>query len=207
MGNTYSIGEFAKRIGRSPSTVRRWEQEGKITPKRLPSGHRYFDESDVRAMLGGAPVSRVTIVYCRVSGAGQKDDLASQVKAMETYCLNAGIAVDEWIEEIGGGMNFKRKKFLALLDRIQHGEVERLIIAHKDRLVRFGFDLISHIAEESGCEIVVVNQQTYSPEQEMIEDMLAIVHTFSCRLYGLGKYKQELQSEYPKVKVQVLNDN
>ncbi len=95
MADTYGIGEFAKRIGRSPSTVRRWEQEGKITPKRLPSGHRYFDESDLRAMLGGAPVSRVTVVYCRVSGAGQKDDLASQVKAMETYCLNAGVAVDE----------------------------------------------------------------------------------------------------------------
>ncbi|EQD47628.1 Resolvase domain protein, partial [mine drainage metagenome] len=120
MANTYSIGEFAKRIGRSPSTLRRWEQEGKITPKRLPSGHRYFDESDVRAMLGGAPLRRVTVVYCRVSGSGQKDDLASQVKAMETYCLNAGIAVDEWIEEIGGGMNFKRKKFLTLIDRIQH---------------------------------------------------------------------------------------
>ena len=66
MADTYGIGEFAKRIGRSPSTVRRWEQEGKITPKRLPSGHRYFDESDLRSMLGGAPVSRVTVVYYRV---------------------------------------------------------------------------------------------------------------------------------------------
>jgi putative resolvase len=207
MANTYSIGEFAKRIGRSPNTVRRWEQEGKITPKRLPSGHRYFDESDVRAMLGGPPVSRVTVVYCRVSGSGQKDDLVSQVKAMETYCLNAGVAVDEWIEEIGQGMNFKRKKFLALMDRIQHGEVERLIVAHKDRLVRFGFDLISHIAEEGGCEIVVVNQPSCSPEQEMVEDMLAIVHSFSRRLDGTGKYEQELKAEYPGYKVQVLSDN
>ena len=123
---------------------------------------------------------------------------------METYCLNAGIAVDEWIEEIGGGMNFKRKRFL---DRIQHGEVERLIVAHKDRLVRFGFDLISHIAEESGCKIVVVNQPSCSPEQEMVEDMLAIVHTFSGRLYGMRKYNQEIQSEYPGYKVQVLSDN
>ncbi len=89
---------------------------------------------------------------------------------METYCPNAGIAVDEWIEEIGGGMNFKRKKFLALVDRIQHGEVERLIVAHKDRLVRFGFDLIAHIAEESGSEIVVVNQ---------LEGPLNLVH-FVC---------------------------
>ena len=204
MANTYSIGEFAERIARSPSTVRRWEQEGKITPNRLPSGHRYFDESDVRAMLGGAPVSRGTVVYCRVSGSGQKDDLVSQVKAMETDCLNAGIAVDEWIEEIGGGMNFKRQKFLEIVDRIQHGEVERFIVAHKDRLVRFGFDLIAHIAEESGCEIVVVNQPSCSPEQEMVEDMHAIVHTSSCRLSGMRKYTQQLQAEYPKSKIQVL---
>jgi predicted site-specific integrase-resolvase len=126
---------------------------------------------------------------------------------METYCLNAGIALDEWIEEIGGGMNFKRKKFLALIDRIQHGEVERLIVAHKDRLVRFGFDLIAHVAEEGGCGIVVVNQPSCSPEPEMVEDMLAIVHTFSCRLHGMRKYKQQLQAEYPKSKIQVLSDN
>jgi len=126
---------------------------------------------------------------------------------METYCLNAGIAVDEWIEEIGGGMNFKRKKFLALVERIQHGEVERLIVAHKDRLVRFGFDLIAHIAEESGSEIVVVNQPSCSPEQEMEEDMLAIVHAFGHRPDGMRKYKQQLQAEYPKHKIQVLSDN
>lgn len=207
MGNTYSIGEFAKRLGRSPGTIRRWEQEGKITPKRLPSGHRYFDESDVRNILGGQPVKRSTVVYCRVSGAGQKDDLASQVKAMETYCLHAGIAVDEWIEEIGGGMDFKRKRFLSLMDRIQHGEINRLVVAHKDRLVRFGFDLISHVAEEAGCEIIVANQPSLSPEQEMVEDMLAIVHTFSCRLYNMRKYKDELRADFPGYRVRVLDDN
>ena len=207
MGNIYSIGEFAKRLGRSPGTIRRWEQEGKITPKRLPSGHRYFDESDVRNILGGQPVKRSTVVYCRVSGAGQKDDLASQVKAMETYCLHAGIAVDEWIEEIGGGMNFKRKRFLSLMDRIQHGEINRLVVAHKDRLVRFGFDLISHVAEEAGCEIIVANQPSLSPEQEMVEDMLAIVHTFSFRLYNMRKYKDELRADFPGYRVRVLDDN
>ncbi|MHB1566964.1 MAG: MerR family transcriptional regulator, partial [Acidiferrobacter sp.] len=96
MSKTYSMGGFAKRIGRSAQTVRRWEREGKLMAKRLPSGHRTFDESDVRHMLGGAPENRMTVVYCRVSRAGQKDDLASQVNAMETYCLGAGIAVDEW---------------------------------------------------------------------------------------------------------------
>ena len=196
MSKQYSIGAFAKRIGRSPQTIRRWETEGKLQAKRLPSGHRYFDESDVRLMLGGAPKTRDVVVYCRVSSAGQKDDLASQVSAMETYCLNAGIAVDEWISEIGSGMNFKRKRFLGLIDRIQRGEVRQLLVAHKDRLMRFGFDLFVHLAEENGCEIVVVNQASLSPEQEMVEDLMAIVHTFSGRLSGMRKCEQQLKAEY-----------
>ena len=153
MANNYRIHEFAERIGRSAATIRRWEREGKLVAKRLPSGHRYFDESDVRAMLSVAPEKRETVVYCRVSSAGQKDDLASQVSAMEMYCRAAAIQVDHWVQEIGGGMNFKRKQFLSILDRIQRGEVARLLVAHKDRLMRFGFDLFQHIATENGCEI------------------------------------------------------
>lgn len=100
MSKQYRINEFAARVGRATSTVRRWEREGKLTAKRMPSGHRYFDESDVRALLGGAPERRLTVVYCRVSSAGQKDDLASQVKAMEAFCLASAIPVDEWIKEV-----------------------------------------------------------------------------------------------------------
>jgi predicted site-specific integrase-resolvase len=102
MSKVYRINEFAKRIGRAPSTVRRWEREGILVAKRLPSGHRYFDESDVRATLGGGPEKRSTVVYCRVSSAGQRDDLRSQVAAMEEYCRAGAIAVDEWIQEVGG---------------------------------------------------------------------------------------------------------
>ena len=197
MSKVYRINEFAKRIGRAPSTVRRWEREGILAAKRLPSGHRYFDESDVRAMLGGGPETRSTVVYCRVSSAGQRDDLQSQVAAMEEYCRAGAIAVDEWIQEVGGGMNFKRKRFLALIERIQRGEIERVLIAHKDRLVRFGFDLLDHLARGNGCEIIVVNQESLSPEQEMVEDLLAIVHTFSCRQYGMRKYKKQIKEDYP----------
>jgi predicted site-specific integrase-resolvase len=198
MSKKYRINEFAKRIGRATSTIRRWEREGKLTAKRLPSGQRYFDESDVRAMLGGAPDKRLTVVYCRVSAAGQRDDLESQVAAMEAYCLAVAIAVDEWIKEVGGGMNFRRKRFLDLLDRIGRGEIARVLVAHKDRLVRFGFDLLDHLAREQGCEIVVVNQESLSPEQEMVEDLLAIVQTFSCRLYGMRKYKKQIKEDYPE---------
>jgi len=94
-------------------------------------------------------------------------------------------------------MNFKRKRFLALIERIQRGEIERVLIAHKDRLVRFGFDLLDHLERGNGCEIIVVNQESLSPEQEMVDDLLAIVHTFSCRLYGMRKYKKQIKEDYP----------
>jgi len=191
MSRIYTIGEFAKRVGKSTSTLRRWDKSGELKAKRHKSGHRYYDESDVRELLNLTPLEkRKVVVYCRVSSQGQKDDLKSQSKAMETYCLAKGIAVDEWVTEIAGGMNFKRKKFLSILDQIVSGEIRHLLVAHKDRFVRFGFDLIQHLATKNGCIIEVVNQESLSPEQEMVEDLLAIVHTFSCRLYGMRKYKK-----------------
>ncbi|GAA1398211.1 IS607 family transposase [Catellatospora coxensis] len=197
MSKYYRIGEFAVRIGRSPQTVRRWEREGRIAAKRTPAGQRYFDEADVLAVLrpGFGVSDRATVVYCRVSSPGQRDDLASQVAAMETFCLGAGIAVDEWVSEVGGGMDLRRKKFLAVMDRIEAGELVRLVVAHKDRLARFGFDYIEHVASRHGCEIVVANAESLSPQQELVEDLLAIVHTFSYRVYGLRRYEKTLKDE------------
>ncbi len=193
MSKIYRIHEFARRIGKSASTLRRWDDNGVLTAKRHPSGHRYYDESDVRKILGIKDIERKTVVYCRVSSSSQRDDLKSQISAMEKFCVSSGTAVDEWIKEIGGGMNFKRKKFLSLMSSISNGEIVKLIVAHKDRLCRFGFDYFHHMATESGCEIVVVNQESLSPQQEMVEDLMSIIHTFSCRLYGLRRYKKNIK--------------
>jgi len=162
------------------------------SPRNISNGHRYYDESDVRQLLGIENNERKVVVYCRVSSHSQKDDLKSQIMAMEQFCLSSGVAVDEWVSEIGGGMNFKRKKFLKLMDAIENGEISKLLIAHKDRLVRFGFEYFEHNATKNGCEIVVVNQESLSPQQEVVEDLMAIIHTFSCRLYGLRKYKKDI---------------
>ncbi|MET7965508.1 IS607 family transposase [Micromonospora sp. NPDC005305] len=195
MGSVYRIGEFAKRVGRSVSTVRRWEAEGRISARRLPSGQRYFDDSDVRRVLqpGFDADRRKVVVYCRVSSPGQKVDLALQVAAMQQFCLARGLAVDEWISEVGAGMDLRRKKFLALMDAVDRGEVGTLVVAHQDRLARFGFDLVEHVAARGGCEIVVANQESLSPQQELVEDLLAVVHTFSHRLDGLRRYEKELK--------------
>lgn len=107
--------------------------------------------------------------------------------------LRGGVAVDEWIEEIGGGMNFKRKKFIELVERIERFEGKHLLIAHKDRLVRFGFDFFEWFCQGHGCRLAVANQEQVSPQQEVVEDLMAIVHTFSSRLYGLRSYKKQIQ--------------
>lgn len=190
MAKLYRVKEFAERISKSTSTLRRWDREGKLPAKRSAGGHRYYDESDVRKALGSEMPTELkkTMVYCRVSSRSQLPDLKSQVSAMRQFCLGGGIAVDEWMEEIGGGMNFKRKEFLSLMDRIERGEISKLIIAHKDRLVRFGFDFFFIFSQKHGCEIVVANQEPLSPQHEMVEDLMAIVHCFSSRLYGLRNY-------------------
>lgn len=193
----YRISEFARLIGKSPATVRRWEREGRLQARRGPTGQRYFTDTDVRRVLqpGFGDAARKTVVYCRVSSPGQKDDLASQVAALEQFCLARGLAVDEWVTEIGGGMNLTRRKFLAVMDRIERGEIGVLVIAHTDRLARFGYDYLEHVAVKNGCEIVVANQESLSPQQEMVQDLLSIVHTFSCRLYGLRRYEKTLKDE------------
>ncbi len=191
----FRVHQFAERIGKSVSTVRRWDREGRLKAKRTTSGERYYEESDIRQALRIDAPSGKVVVYCRVSSGGQKDDLASQVKAMEQFCLGAGIPVNEWVSEVGGGMNFKRKKFLSLMSQIGLGEISKLIVAHKDRLARFGFDYFEHYALEHGCQIIDANQQSLSPQQELVEDLLAIVHCFSSRLYGLRKHKKVIKAE------------
>jgi putative resolvase len=193
--NVYRIGEFAKRVGRSAGTVRRWEREGRIQARRGPSGQRYFDESDVGKVFrpGFDERSCKTVVYCRVSSAGRKDDLASQVTAMERFCLARGLRVDEWLTEIGGGMDLTRRTFVAVMDAIERGEIATLVIAHQDRLARFGVDYLEGVATKNDCEVVVANQQSLSPDQELVHDLVAVVHTFSGRLSGLRRYEKTLK--------------
>ena len=135
---------------------------------------------------------RKPVAYCRVSSAAQKPDLKNQRKILEEFCAARGIANVEFIEEIGGGLNLKRKKFIALMDRIEARELSHLVIAHKDRLVRFGYNWFERFCAEHGTELLVLNNEQLSPEQEIVQDLLTIVHGFSARLYGLRNYRKKL---------------
>lgn len=193
--NTYSTGEFSDLIGVSIKTLQRWDREGILVADRTPTNRRLYTDKHLIQMRVGLLQHdrRKTVVYCRVSSAAQKPDLHNQKTLLEQFCVGRGLAVDEWIEEIDGGMNFKRKKFIALTNEVLTGRVETVIVAHKDRLARFGFEYIEHIYQQFGCEVIVMNTESLSPQQEMVEDLMTIVHTFSDRLYGLRNYRKVLE--------------
>ena len=134
----YSVAQFAKQVGVSVKTLQRWDREGRLKAKRTLSGRRYYDEADLATALNlpQRPAIRRTVAYCRVSSPAQRPDLQNQRAALESYAVSKQLVVDEWIMEIGGGLNFERKRFLRLVDAIVEGEVLRLLIAHQDRLER-----------------------------------------------------------------------
>ena len=193
----YTVRQFAERIGVSVKTLQRWDREGRLTPQRTPGNRRVYTDEHVQQVLhlrsGNDQSPRKTIVYLRVSSQAQQPDLENQRRALESFCAARGLTVDDWIAEIGGGLNFKRPKFLTLVDAILAGEVATLVIAHKDRLARFGYELLTHLCETHQCAVLVLNQETLSPEQEMIQDLRAIVHGFSSRRYGLRNYRKALK--------------
>lgn len=191
----YSVTTFAKQIGVSVKTLQRWDREGKLPAKRTVSGRRYYSEEDLAVALNleAVPIARRTVAYCRVSSPAQRPALANQRAALERYAQEKQIRIDEWIIEIGGGLNFERKRFLKLVDAIVAGEVKRVVIAHQDRLVRFGFALLKHVCEQKQTELVVMNTETLSPEQELVQDLITITHCFSSRLYGLRNYRKALE--------------
>lgn len=196
MENTMSTGKAAKLLGVTVKTLQRWEREERLIPvARTDSNRRLYTESQIRKFLGlRSAVSEPTriVAYCRVSSAAQKPDLANQRKVLEEFVVARGLANVEFIEEVGGGLNFKRKRFLELTDAIGRREVKMLILAHRDRLTRFGFEWFEHFAKTHGCEVLVLNQERLSPEQEMVQDFLTIVHCFSSRLDGLRNYRKKL---------------
>ena len=185
--------EFAKELNVSVETLRRWDRTGRLPAKRTPSNHRYYTEEDIAVAKGLKPTveNRLIKVYCRVSSAKQKSELVNQVSAMEQFCLARGYAVDEWITEIGGGLNFKRPKFLGLIEDALSGKIEIIVVAHKDRLCRFAFELIEQLLDKRGCQIVVANAESLSPQAELCDDLMAIIHCFSCRLYGSRSYQRQ----------------
>ena len=176
----------AVQLGIHQNTLRRYSDEGRIQTIRTASGQRRYDvDAFVRESADAA-----VVCYCRVSSAKRREDLVRQVRFMRERYPNAEI-----VSDIGGGLNFRRKGLVSILERLHRGDKLRIVVAHRDRLARFGFELIQWLAEQNGGGILVLNNADYSPEQELTQDILAILHTFSCRLHGLRRYKNAIKAD------------
>ena len=192
---TYHSAPFANQTGVAVKTLQRWDREGWLKPAaRTPGDQRIYTREQLNQVLNRvSKTKQVTIAYLRVSSQAQQPDLSNQKAALEQFCIARGIAVDEWISAISGVLNFKRPKFSDLVDRIVRSELSTLVIAHKDRLARFGYELLVYLCETQDCQIAVLNTESLSPEQEMVQDLVRIVHYFSSRLYGLRNYRKAIQ--------------
>ncbi len=175
-------------LGISIDRLRRLAENGTISTIRTPGGQRRYD---VQGYLDAQTKTDITTVgYCRVSGKSQSDDLASQVAYLQKHYPEAEI-----IKDFGSGITFERKGLRTLLERILRGDKLRIVVAHRDRLARFGSEVIQFLVEQNGGEVVVLDKTVYSPEEELTADLLAILHVFSRRLSGLRRYRDQIKED------------
>ena len=194
MNNRFvKIGEAAKLLGVSVQALRNWEREGKIMPShRTPGGQRMYDLSE---LLGVNDLSYPTIAYARVSSSDQKEDLERQHAILEAFCNKNGWQT-EIIRDLGSGMNYNKKGLLRLLELIVQGQMSRLVLTHKDRLLRFGAEIVFRICELKGIEVVIINKgEQPSFEEELTRDVIEIMTVFCAKLYGQRSHKSKKMAE------------
>jgi predicted site-specific integrase-resolvase len=195
MEHTYSPKNFSKLVGVSVFTLQRWDRNGTLKAYRTPTNRRYYTHDQYlqyRGLVAGSHGK--TIVYARVSSPSQKKDLATQKEALRAYCREQGVTVDEWVEDIGSALNYQRKGFNQIIEDIELGHVKRLILGYEDRFVRFGYDWFAAFCERHGTEITVMNGESFSPQEELVRDLTAILTVFSARLHGLRSHKNAIRA-------------
>lgn len=187
------IGEAAKLLGVSVQALRNWETEGKIMPShRTPGGQRMYDLAE---LLGVNDLSYPTIAYARVSSSDQREDLERQHAILEAFCNKNGWQT-EIIRDLGSGTNYNKKGLLRLLELIVDGQMSRLVLTHKDRLLCFGADIIFRICELKGIEVVIINKgEQPSFEEELTRDVMEIMTVFCAKLYGRRSHKSKKMAE------------
>ncbi len=180
----YSIHKVSKILGVTAQTLRNWDKAGKLKPHHITeSGYRYYSESQLKQLQQDPTNKKITIGYCRVSSTKQKDDLERQVENVKTYLLAQGKPF-EIITDIGSGINYNKKGLQNLLYRISQKDVDKVVVLYKDRLLRFGFELVEYFASLYGCEIEVIDNTEKTEQQELVEDLVQIITVFSCKLQG-----------------------
>ena len=203
-----SIKEASDFLGVSISTLRRWEEEKRLIPEKTAGGHRRYDRDKLIRFKNKEAGNRITIAYARVSSSDQKEDLERQKDSLSNYCAARGYQF-RVISDLGSGLNYTKKGLSELIELICNNDIERIVINYKDRLIRYGYELIEQVCLHYDVKIEVVNfteDKTY--EQELVEDMLSIITVFSSRLYGPRSHKiKKLRDEFNKILKEIDKDD
>lgn len=213
MGKLVNISEAARILGVTTTTLRNWDKKGLLKPDEITKGkaRRYRIESlrNINRNIIFTKDDLKTIAYARVSSHDQKEDLTRQVQVLELYCSKHGYKY-EVIQDLGSGMNYYKKGLTKLIDLILDNQVQRLVLTHKDRLLRFGAELIFSICEAKNVEVIIINQGDESPsfEEELAKDVLEIIMVFSAKLYGSrSKKNKKLINDLEKVVERDITEN
>lgn len=181
-----SIGKFAKQIGVNVATLRRMEKTGELIPAHVSNGGtRYYSTDQLKyfCQTDNDVKEKIVVGYCRVSTPSQKDDLKTQVENVKTYMIAKGYQY-EIIEDIGSGINYNKKGLKQLIDMINNQEVSKIVILYKDRLIRFGYELIEYLCFINKVELEIIDHTEKSKEEELTDDLIQIITVFANRLYG-----------------------
>ena len=198
----YKPKDFAELLGVSVKTLQRWDRDGILKANRTPTDRRYYTYDQYLQFKGIQAESdrRDVVIYARVSTKNQKDDLQKQVEFLKQFCNARGILVNQCMEEFGSGLNYNRKKWNKLLEEVMENKIKTIVISGKDRFIRFGYDWFEKFCEKFHTKIIIVKNESFSPNEELVQDMISILHVFSCRLYGLRKYKNQIKKDEELVK-------
>ncbi len=187
--------QVAEILNVTVKTLQNWDNEGILIAKRNCKNRRYYTQDQINSLINNKDESGDIVIYSRVSSRNQKDDLINQIEFLKQYCNSKGYNITKIIQDIGSGLNYNRKNWNDLLFDVSQSKIKKIIISNKDRFIRFGFDWFRNYCEQFGCQIEVVNNEKTSPEQELIYDLISIIHVFSSKIYGLRKYKKIIRNE------------
>lgn len=196
----YSIRKFADLIDVNPQTLRNWDKEGKLKPAYVnpDTGYRYYSEEQLQEQLGKIAEEKIVVGYCRVSSKKQQADLEQQVQNMKTYLLAQGKPF-KIVTDIGSGINYNKKGLNEVIDLVMDKKVSKIVVLYKDRLVRFGYELIKNICDKNNVSIEIIDHNEKSEQEEVVEDLVQIITVFSCKLQGKrSKKTKELIKELKK---------
>lgn len=193
----YKPKDFAELLNVSVKTLQRWDRDKILIAKRTPTDRRYYTYDQYLEFKGVSNNSNTKkkIIYTRVSTNNQKDDLRNQVKFLLDFANAKGIIIDEIIEDIGSGLNYNRKKWNKLIEHCMENKIDSIMITHKDRFIRFGYEWFERFLGKYNVKIIVVNNETLSPNEELVQDIISILHVFSCKIYGMRKYKKKIEED------------